>query len=245
MSPDGTFAVAVLRDNSQVVTLPIPGIFQAPTSFTTTTITGELIGRAIITPKVNNTQLALLFTTVSPVDRLTVLTLGASPTYRTVQLHDPVLAVFPTPDAQNAIVLHSVTANPAAGVEGAFSIVPIASSLPAKIVGVPAPPTAVAISPSSDRALISVRDTNSQTYGLYMGLMPSLEVIKYSLASPPIAVGIVAGAARGYVAQDYSEGRITFVDLATSGCDASSSCAQARTITGFDLSARVVTGAQP
>jgi hypothetical protein len=245
MSPDGTFALAVLRDNSEVVTLPIPGIFNAPTSFTTTTITGELVGRAIITQKVNSTQLALLFTTVSPVDRLTVLTLGASPTYRTVRLHDPVLGVFPTPDGQNAIVLHSVSPNPSAGIEGAFSIVPIAADLPAKIVGVPAPPTAVAISPSSDRALVSVSDMNTLTYGLYMGLMPSLEVIHYSLASPPIAVGIVAGASRGYVAQDYTEGRITFVDLATGGCDASSPCAQARTITGFDLSARVVTGSQP
>jgi hypothetical protein len=81
------------------------------------------------------------------------------------------------------------------------------------------------------------------TYGLYMGLMPSLEVVHYSLASPPIAVGIVAGASRGYVAQDFNQGRITFVDLGTAGCDANTPCTEARTITGFDLSARVVTGA--
>ena len=243
MSPDGTFALAVLRDDSQVVTLPIPAIFGAPTSFTTTTISGEIIGRAIITQKVNGTQLALLFTTAAPIERLTVLTLGASPTFRVVELHDPVLAVFPTPDAQYAVVLHSVTPDPQAGVEGAFSIVPIAADLPAKIVGVPAPPTAVAISPSSDHALISISDPTTMTYGLYMGLMPSLDVIHFSLASPPIAVGIVVGASRGYVAQNYAEGRITFVDLGSEECDASSPCEQARTITGFDLSARIVTGA--
>lgn len=243
MSPDGTFALAVLRDDSAVVTLPIPAIFDNPTALTTTTIPGEVIGRAIVTQKVAGTQLALLFTTAAPIDRLTVLTLGASPTYRTVELHDPVYAVFPTADARNAVVLHTVTPDPAAGVEGAFSIVPIAADLPAKIVGVPAPATAVALSPSSDHALISVSDPSTMTYGLYMGLLPSLQVISYPLASPPIAVGIVAGASRGYVAQNYSEGRITFVDLGTEDCDSGSPCEQARTITGFDLSARVVTGA--
>jgi hypothetical protein len=243
MSPDGMFALAVLRDDSQVITLPIPAIFSDPTAFTTMTITGEIVGRAIITQKQpNGTQLALLFTTAAPIERLTVLTLGASPTFRVVELHEPVLAVFPTPDAQNAVVLHSVSPDLDAGVEGAFSIVPIAANLPAKIVGVPAPPTAVAISPSSDHALVSVSDPTNMIYGLYMGVMPSLDVVNFSLASPPIAVGIVAGASRGYVAQNYGEGRITFVDLANEECDSSTPCQQARTITGFDLSARIVTG---
>jgi hypothetical protein len=80
------------------------------------------------------------------------------------------------------------------------------------------------------------------TYGLYIGLMPSLAVVNYTLASPPIAVGIVAGADRGYVAQDFNEGRITFVDLGGEDCDSGSPCEQARTITGFDLSARIVNG---
>jgi len=242
MSPDGAFAVAVLRDASAVVTLPIPEIFSDPTSFTTTTITGEIVGRAIITQSTSAGQFALLFTAAVPISRLTVLTLGATPTFRTIVLHAPILAVFPTADAQNAIVLHAIAPDPAANVEGAFSIVPISADLPAKIEGVSAPPTAVALSPSSDHALISVSDPSTNTYGLYLGLMPSLEVVSYTLASPPLAVGIVAGAARGYVAQDYSEGRITFVDLGAEDCDAQTPCEAARTITGFDLGARVVNG---
>ena len=76
--------------------------------------------------------------------------------------------------------------------------------------------------------------------------MPSLGVLSYTLASPPSAVGIAAGAARGYVAQDYPEGRITFVDLtSSSGCDASATCSSSRTITGFELAARVVNGSTP
>jgi hypothetical protein len=242
MSPDGTFALAVLRDNSAVVTLPIPEIFDDPTSFTTTTITGEIVGRAIITQKTASGQFALLFTTAAPIERLTVLTLQPTPTYRTIVLHGPVLAVFPTEDAQNAIVLHSIPPDPAANVEGAFSVVPISADLPAKIQSLPAPPTAVALAPTSDHALISISDPTTNTYGFYIALMPSLQVVNYTLASPPIAVGIAAGASRGYVAQDYSEGRITFVDLGTEDCDAQSPCEEARTITGFDLNSRVVTG---
>jgi hypothetical protein len=69
-----------------------------------------------------------------------------------------------------------------------------------------------------------------------MGLFPSLEVQRFSLASPPIAAGVVAGAGRGYVAQKHPEGRITFITL-DSG--------EARTLTGFELGSRVVDWTQP
>jgi hypothetical protein len=155
---------------------------------------------------------------------------------RTVQLHAPVLAVFPTDDGKDAIVLHPNTPNDT--VKGAFSVVPIAASLPAKIVGVPAPPVAVALAPTSDYGLVAVND--GTTFAMYLARMPSLEVDPYTLASPPTAVGIVAQAARAYAAQDFSEGRITFVDPNANDCDASTSCA--RTISGFELAARVVNG---
>src|ERR1019366_6302352 len=101
-------------------------------------------------------------------------------------------------------------------------------------------PTAVAL--SNDRAIVSISDGPSSTYGLYMVLMPSLEVRPYVLASPPIAVGIAAGAGRGYVAQDYSEGRITFVDLSEGVPPDGGGGFTARTITGFELSAGIVVG---
>ena len=68
-----------------------------------------------------------------------------------------------------------------------------------------------------------------------MGQFPSLEVQQIGLASPPIAVGVLAAANQGYVAQKNPEGRITFVAL-DSG--------QARTLTGFEIGASVVDWAQ-
>lgn len=246
ISPTGTFAVAVLRDTSAVVTLPIPGIATDPTSFTTTTVAGQTIGRAIVTA---GGETALLFTTAAPVDMLTVLTFQPAPTYRSVTLHAPVLAVFPTPDGQNAVVLHQIT--PTATDEGAFSVVPVGADLPASIQPVPAPPTQVAL--TNDRALITVSNSptgalvstsEAATYGVYVTLMPSLVTVPYPLASAPVAVGIMpegsdAGTMPGdhaaYVAQNYPDGRITFIDLDGGG---------ARTITGFDLSAGIIEGTE-
>ncbi|MGH7270660.1 MAG: hypothetical protein ACREJ3_09535 [Polyangiaceae bacterium] len=181
---------------------------------------------------------ALLFTTVGANDDLTVLTLSP-PSFHTVHLREPILAVFPAPDGQNAIVLYNVTAS---GAGGAFGIVPLNSSVTAHQVSLPAPPTDVAFDPMSDRAIVSFRSDASSTYGLDLALMTSQAVIQEPLASPPTAVGIVAGAERGYAAQDFAEGRITFVDLYAP--DGGTSVA-ARTITGFELGARVVSGANP
>jgi hypothetical protein len=237
LAPDGTFAVAVLRDLSSVAVLPLPQIATSPSSFTVTEIAGQVIGRAIVAEDLSTKQTSvLLFTTVVDADSLTVLTLPPAQNIRTIPLHAPVLAVFPTADAQNAIVLHNVTPAPNSTVKGAFSIVPIAKPLPAKIVSLTAPPTAVALSPSGDRALVAMND-NMATFGVEMALMPSLEVLPYPLASPPTAVGIAAAAGMGFVAQNYTDGRITFIDLA-SGPDAGA----ARTITGFELGARIVQG---
>lgn len=236
LAPDGSFAVAVLRDLSSVAILPLPQIASDPGSFSTTQIPGETIGRAIVAEDLTTKQTSiLLFTTVVAVDHLTVLTLQPTPSFRTVALHAPVLAVFPTSDAQNAIVLHNVTPDSNSGAKGAYSIVPIARPLPAKIVSVTAPPTAVALAPTGDRALVTMSDKTG-VYEADLAIMPSLAVVPYMLASPPTAVGIAAAAGMGFVAQNYTDGRITFIDLTTADGGA------ARTITGFELSARVVQG---
>jgi hypothetical protein len=234
VAPDGTFAVAVLRSTGTVAVLPLPGIVSNPASYTTTTIPGETIGRAIVAEdSTTNQSNILLFTTVGGIDDLTILTLGPTPTFRTMSLHAAILAVFPTADGQNAIVLHTVT--PTATVKGAFSIVPLTRILPSKIVSLTAPPLAVALAPTSDRALVTTSD-DAANFGVELAVMATQTVIPFTLASPPTAVGIAEAAGAdgtGFVAQDDADGRITFVDLAS---------ATARTITGFELEAIVAGG---
>jgi hypothetical protein len=234
LSDKGDRAVAVVRSTSQVAVLPIPGVLAPPGTFTTVTVTGETIGSVALSP--GGTK-GLLYTNASAVERVTVLDLSQDPPpFRTVRLHSPVLAVFSSPDAAHAVVLHDkvAAAGTTAASPGAFSIVPIANALPAKIVATQALPTAVAV--TNDRAVIAERDDATKTFGAYLARMPQLRVDRYPLASPPIAVGVVAGAKRAFIAQQHPEGRLTFIDLETG---------VARTLTGFELSSRVVDGSKP
>ncbi len=230
----GDQAVAVVRATSQVAVLPIPAILIAPTTFATVTVSGETIGSVSLAP---GGQRGLLYTNASDVQRVSILDLlPAPPTVRAVRLYSPVLAVFSAPDARHAVILHEKTAGTAGepGSPGAFSILPVAKALPPKIVATFAPPFAVAV--TNDRAIVAERDDKTNVFGAYLARMPQLMVERYPLASPPLAVGIVDGAKRAFIAQQHPEGRLTFIDLETG---------LARTLTGFELSSRVVDGSKP
>lgn len=232
LSPNGDRAVAVVKTTATAFVLPLPQIFAAPQTFTKVALPGETIGSIAIAP---TGARGLLYTTEAAIERVSVLELSPL-SARTVRLYSPVLASFLSPDAAFAVVLHQSSAAAAgAGQTGAFSLVPIGADLPAKIVATGAPPMNVAFSPASDRGIVTERDDRTKTYGAYLASFPLLGVTRYPLASPPIAAGIAARAQRAYVAQEHPEGRITFIDFATG---------QARTLTGFELAARVADGSQ-
>ena len=93
------------------------------------------------------------------------------------------------------------------------------------------------MSPAGDRALITVRDDVKQIYARLPGPVPDAGGAALP-AGQPAHRGRRRGrgAGAGYVAQKHPEGRITFVTL-DSG--------DARTLTGFELGARVVDWSQP
>jgi hypothetical protein len=220
-----------VRDASAAVVLPVPRVASAASALTTVTVPGETIGSVALAP---GGTAGVLYTSATPSERITVLNLsGAAPSFRTVLLHSPVLAVFTSPDASDSIILHDTTATPNA--LGAFSIVPLGADLPAKIVDTKAPPTAVAM--TSDHAIVAENDEGKGVFAANLVRMPELSVARIVLASPVKSVGIVPTVknhvGRAYVAQEHPEGRITFVDLDTN---------MARTLTGFELASRVVDG---
>jgi hypothetical protein len=234
VSDDGARAVAVARDTAEVAIIPLGGAAPDPAAVARLTITGETVGSVVLTA---GGSAAVLFSNAVPVEHLTVVTLGATPDFHVVRLHAPVLSVFPTDDGKFAVALHpgTVTAGTTPAATG-FSLVPLDGTQPARIQTADAPITGVALSPAGDRTLIAERDDTRQIFGVYLGRFPTLEVQRYPLASPPLTAGVIAGAGRGYVAQVHPEGRITFVTL-DSG--------DARTLTGYELAARVVDWSQP
>ncbi len=259
LTDDGTRAVAVVRQTAEVAVIPLGDAAPAPADVIHLTITGETIGQTVLTA---GGTTAVLYSNAVSSERITVLSLSAAPpTWRTLRVHAPVLSVIVTADGRGAVVLHpvdnsAVAGNTDAGVSGsgsgsdagaasqstatpmagAFSLLPLDGTHPALIQATDAPIQAVAVSPAGETALITVRDDRQAIFGAYVGQFPTLAVQRYPLASPPIAAGVAAVAGRGYVAQQHPDGRITLIAL-DSG--------DARTLTGYELGARVVDWSRP
>ncbi|MEZ4373710.1 MAG: hypothetical protein R3B07_23015 [Polyangiaceae bacterium] len=214
----------VQEHKSLMVLLPLPGIL-TDSSLASTLESTEYFGSVSLSPTDNP---ALLYTNAVASNTLSIADTQAL-SLRTVDLKAPVRAVFATPDGTHAVVLQGQA--PGSTKAGGFSIVPAAELRAPKIVGTDAAPMSVAISPDSDRALITVRSDDKRLYGVYLVQIPSLQVDYFTLASPPLAAGMVAGARRGFVAQEHPEGRVTFIDLDQG---------EPRTLTGFELGAKVV-----
>jgi hypothetical protein len=215
---------------STLVILPIPGIFSAPTSFDSATV-DDVFGLVNIAPR--GTQ-ALLYTNAVPSSHITVLQTapGDGYTHRTVDVHGDVHDVFPSPDGAYAIA--SLLPQNGIGKPG-FAVVPVNAALPAHTQTTEAPVFAVAQSSEPQaRAIITVSD-GALNFAAYVVRMPELVVDRVQLPSRPLAgaTGLVPDAGMAYIAESHPEGRITFIDLETG---------VPRTITGFEIAAKVVNG---
>jgi hypothetical protein len=238
ISGDGQRAVAVLRGSAQVAVFELEAALADPTEVSLRSFPGETIGSTAL-PDTGSE--ALFFTNASDSDRLAILDTAAADAtapgaQRVVSLKAPIRAVFASPEGSHAVAL--LATDDGGQSAGAFSVIPVADALPAKIQGTDAAPFRVTLAstPAGVRGLVTVRDDRSGIYGTYLVRMPSLQVDRIPLSSPPIAAGVLADSGVAFVAQQHPEGRITFIDLET---------AQAETLTGFELSDRVIDGATP
>jgi hypothetical protein len=234
LSADGKTATAVLGNevDPKVVSFAVPNSSGAPSPSDTATVSGELVRSVTLAP---DGAVAVLYANAVPTSHLTLLDTAPGAGhfhFRTVDVQGAVQSVYVSPDSGTAITLQT----PPTGSKkvGLFSIVPTESVRSPKIVGTDALPTDVAFSDAaSGKALVTVHDTVSAVHGVYVIGLANLEQDFIALSSDPLpgATGIVAEAKRGFVAQKYSEGRITFIDLDTG---------TAQTLSGFEIAARVV-----
>ncbi|MEO8904760.1 MAG: hypothetical protein ABI488_20240 [Polyangiaceae bacterium] len=222
--------------SSILAILPIPGIFSDPTVFDTVSVAGEVFGLVNIAPQgsqallytnaVSNSHVTLLDTAHGTAHGATYLS------HRTIDVHGYVHEVFPSPDGAYAIA--SLLPTTAGGKPG-FAAIPVTSALPPRVQTTDAPVFAVAQSAgSAARAVITVSDGKTN-FAAYIVRMPELVVDTVKLPSRPLtnATGLVPDAGVAYIAQEHPQGRITFINLETG---------VPRTITGFEISAKVTDG---
>ncbi|MCC6807302.1 MAG: hypothetical protein IT381_07750 [Deltaproteobacteria bacterium] len=224
--PAGDEAIAVMRESSSLALISVSDA-PAPQSIA---LASQKMGSVTTAA---DAAIALLYTNASAVEEVSILSLGPPATARPARVYSRVLGAFATQDGAHAVVLHEP---PASDGTGAFSLLPLAADLPAKIVATNAAPLFVALTADSSRALVVTADVGKKRQAAYLARMPALSTQAIELGSKPLAAGIVEGARRAFVAQSHPAGRVTFIHL-DSG--------ETRTLTGFELGARIATGGQP
>lgn len=234
LSVDGQSATAVLGNliPPKVVRFAVPNPGTDVAKFVSKAIPDEIVRSVTLAP---DGQVALLYANAVSNSHLTLLDTSAPDQgfqLRTLDLHGAVQRVYVSPDSTTAITVQL----PPSGSKkkGMFSVVPTRTARSPNIVGSDAIPQDVAFSePAVGKALVTVHDSASTVYGVYVVGLANLEQNFVTLASEPLvgATGIVPDVRVGFVAQKHPEGRITFIDL-DSGVT--------QTLTGFEIAARVV-----
>ena len=210
---------------SEAVFIAVPAGLSDPAQRRTLSVAGGNFGSVSLSP---DGARAVLFSTGLGTGVVTIV--GPDLEARSVDLIAPVRAVFVSADSAHALALQDP---PAGSVKkGAFSVLSLAAVRAPKRVAADAPAELVAFDPaSSKRAIVTVSDPDTGSYGAYFVRMPSLQVDYLPLPSRPLSSGVVPAAGQAFVSLEHPEGRITFISL-----DAGVS----RVITGFELSAKVV-----
>jgi len=236
LAPSGDFALAVLRDFSTVLRIPVPGAFEDASSISAHVIAGELVGSATIAP---NGDRALLYTTAVPLEKVTILPLTGDAEPQTVAIRKAVEAVAIAPDGETALILHTKAdgdpkepgIDPDAQIDRShgYSVLHLLGG-DVKLQVTPVRPGAFALVPDGSHLFVLLRDDLTALRSVHMVETRSFLVENIALGSPPVSVGSVPARKRVFVGQEHGDGRITFIDWESG---------ERETVTGFELNSRI------
>lgn len=218
-------AVAIVRENYELATFELQEVIEDPSKVATTTIEGEIFGSAALT---DDGSTVVVYTNATPNDRVTIVDLRAEDflTARSLATESPVYSVTTTPDGEHAGILG---ADQAGRPSNAFSLLSLRSERFPRVIGTGAPVDEIAL--GDDFGIITATSTATNTFEAHLVAFPGLSESTIQLSARPLSVGILPELSAAYAAQEHPEGRITFFDFQAN---------EARTLTGFELSAEVV-----
>ncbi|MDB4940727.1 MAG: hypothetical protein JWP97_261 [Labilithrix sp.] len=234
MSPDGTFAIAVLRDRGELVRIPLPSGFSDPTKLSVRVISDQLIGS--VTLSASGTR-AVAYTTVAPIDSIVVIDLTSdTATPLSIRLRKPVRAVALTSDGSRALVLHAVGSTPSSTAEDAaidasqgYSLVDTGSGF-AKLQLTSAQVGEHGLLLTPDGLRVFSLLNSAKTTSVEMADLQTFQVTSVALSTAPTSIGLVPSLSRVFVGQA-GEGGITFLDASTG--------VKIRSVSGFEIASRI------
>lgn len=224
-------ALAVIRSKSEVATFLLDDVISDPSDFDTLKVQGEVIGSAVLT---EDGGTAVLYTNAIENERVSVVDLREDSflAVRSISTKAPVYSVVASPDGKHAVIVAGQT-TPLLGEVGipaeAFSVVALREERFPRVVGTGAPVGAIGL--GNSYGIVTATSDSKDVHEAHLLQLPSLSVRREPLSTRPLAAGILSGLSQAYAAQAHPDGRVTFFDLKTD---------QARTLTGFELSAEVV-----
>lgn len=237
LSPDGTFALAVLRNESLTLRVPIPGGFADSASVRRIATPGETVGSVTIAP---DGSTALLYTTAAITERATLLDLAGTTAPQLLRLRKVVRSIAYAPDGRTAVLVHGRAPgdpnDPTIDLETRIDRAYGYSLFDARTRFIKLQLTAADVGPlalSTDGAyaFVLLRDDARAVARVERVSMRSFAVQDITLGSPPLSVGAVPATQRVFVGQQHPEGRITFIDWNTGAL---------QSLTGFELNSRIV-----
>jgi hypothetical protein len=235
LAPDGSFAIAVLRDRGVLVRIPIPGGFRDAASLRVIPAPDALIGS--VTLSASGTR-AVGYTTAAPVESVTVFDLAGDAAPRGIRLRKTVRAVALSDDGSRALVLHNAVGSAGAGDEDAridasqgYSLVDTGSGFAKlQLTAVRVNSNGLLLTPDGKRVFTLLSGGNVKS--VEMADLDSFQVISRELSSTPSSIGFVPGTTqpRVFVGQS-GAGGITFLDALTGSA--------VRTVSGFEIASRI------
>jgi WD40 repeat protein len=234
LAPDGSFAIAVLRDRGALVRIPLPLGFRDSSALSVRVIEEQLIGSVTLS---KSGKRAIAYTTALPVEGVVMIDLESSAPPRGIRLRKAVRSVALSDDGSRALVLHLAVGSAAAAsnddqridASEGYSLVDTDSGFAKlQLTSARIASTSVLLTPDGTRFFTLLNNANQKT--VEMADLQSFQVTSVELSTAPTSLGFVPGLSRVFVGQS-GEGGISFLD-AQSGT-------KLRTVSGFEIASRI------
>ena len=237
VSPEGDFLLAVVRDRSVILRVPIPDGFDDVSTIERVNLPSVLTGVANVGPK---GHYAVLYTTVDAANeqRVSIMDLSAANALQVVNLHKSVRAVAFDPTGNKAYVLHTksngdpnaanLTQDQITARSYAYSVVDLASGA-SRLQLTPSLPGSIAALP--DGSALFVLLNAAAPYEVQRFDLAGFSVDHVGIGSQPTGIGFIEKAHQIFVSQAHVDGRMTFIDWAN--------ISKVKSVTGYELNSSI------